>query len=151
MNNISHAEHSSAGTPVRVAIVGATGLAQAGLTRAQEEHRQSLAEARGERDQLERGLASARAATRKLEEEMTAARDAIGERDRALAEHAAAIKTRDEHLAEASVQLDELERENASYQEQVLKAYQKIKADEALVARAKKALAIALTSLDDKP
>ncbi|HVV82345.1 MAG TPA: hypothetical protein VHE35_04670, partial [Kofleriaceae bacterium] len=72
------------------------------------------------------------------------------ERDRALVEHQAAIKQRDEHLAEAAAQLDELERENATYQEQVLKAHQKIKADEALVARAKKALAIALTSLDEQ-
>ena len=31
----------------------------------------------------------------------------------------------------------------------MLRAYQKIKADEAVVARAKKALAIALTALDD--
>ncbi len=43
-----------------------------------------------------------------------------------------------------------LEHENASYQEQVLRAYQKIKADEAMVARAKKAMAIALTVLDDQ-
>jgi hypothetical protein len=33
----------------------------------------------------------------------------------------------------------------------VLKAYQKIKADETMVARAKKAMAIALTVLDDEP
>ena len=33
---------------------------------------------------------------------------------------------------------------------QVLRAYQKIKADEAMVARAKKAMAIALTVLDDQ-
>jgi hypothetical protein len=32
----------------------------------------------------------------------------------------------------------------------VLRAYQKIKADEAMVARAKKAMAIALTVLDDQ-
>ena len=44
-----------------------------------------------------------------------------------------------------------LEQENANYQEQVLRAYQKIKTDEAMVARAKKAMAIALTVLDDNP
>ena len=42
------------------------------------------------------------------------------------------------------------EAENTSYQEQVLRAYQKIKADEAMVARARKAMAIALTVLDDE-
>ena len=38
---------------------------------------------------------------------------------------------------------------DAGYQEQVLRAFQKIKADETTVARAKKAMAIALTLLDD--
>lgn len=47
-------------------------------------------------------------------------------------------------------EIEGLETENASYQEQVLRAYQKIKTDEAMVARAKKAMAIALTVLDDQ-
>jgi len=58
---------------------------------------------------------------------------------------------RDQRIAELGTQIDELEGENSTYQEQVLKAYQKIKTDEATVARAKKALAIALTTLDDTP
>ena len=62
---------------------------------------------------------------------------------------AAAIAERDQRLTELRAELDELEQQNAAYQEQVLKAYQKIKADEAMVARAKKAMAIALTVLDD--
>ena len=53
-------------------------------------------------------------------------------------------------LAELRKEIETLETENASYQEQVLRAYQKIKTDEAMVARAKKAMAIALTVLDDQ-
>ena len=45
-------------------------------------------------------------------------------------------------------ELDAIEAENTGYQEQVLQASQKIKTDEAMVARAKKAMAIALTALD---
>ena len=39
--------------------------------------------------------------------------------------------------------------EATALQEQVLRAYKKIKGDEATIAKAKKALAIALTLLDD--
>ena len=53
-------------------------------------------------------------------------------------------------IAELRAEIAALEQENASYQEQVLRAYQKIKTDEAMVARAKKAMAIALTVLDDQ-
>jgi chromosome segregation ATPase len=104
-----------------------------------------------ERDELEKGLTSARGAIRRHEAELVAARTAIGERDQALTEHQAAITARDQRIAELGTQNDELEGENATYQEQVLKAYQKITTDEATVARAKKALAIALTTLDDTP
>ncbi|MBC7977616.1 MAG: response regulator, partial [Myxococcales bacterium] len=93
----------------------------------------------------------ARQNVRRLEAELVATRTAISERDQALTEHQTAIAARDQRLAELGTQLDELEGENATYQEQVLKAYQKIKSDEAVVARAKKALAIALTALDDGP
>jgi len=102
-----------------------------------------------ERSQLEHGLTSARGAIRRLDEELAAARSAVSDRDLALTEHQAAIAARDQRVTELTTQLDELERENATYQEQVLKAYQKIKTDEATVLRAKKALAIALTALDD--
>ena len=42
-----------------------------------------------------------------------------------------------------------MEKESAGYQDQILKAYQRIKSDESIVSRAKKALAIALTLLDE--
>ena len=114
-------------------------------------HAAAMAELSQERDDLEKGLTSARQAGRRLEAELAAARTAIADRDHALTEHQAAIAARDQRLAELGAQLDELEGENATYQEQVLKAYQKIKNDEAVVARAKKALAIALTALDSEP
>ena len=50
---------------------------------------------------------------------------------------------RDIRIAELKQDIGELEKQNSAYQEQVLKAYQKIKTDEATVARAKKAMAIA--------
>ena len=57
---------------------------------------------------------------------------------------------RDQRIGELRGELETLEGESAAYQEQVLKAYQKIKHEEARVARAKKAVAIALTVLDDE-
>ena len=54
-----------------------------------------------------------------------------------------------DHVAQLRSEIAELEKQNAGYQEQVLKAYQKIKTDEAVVGRAKKAIAIALTLLEE--
>lgn len=59
------------------------------------------------------------------------------------------IDARDLTLNERAQRIAELEKESASYQEQILKAYQRIKSDESIVSRAKKALAIALTLLDE--
>jgi chromosome segregation ATPase len=75
----------------------------------------------------------------------------IADRNAELRAHAAAIAERDQRLSELRKEIDGLETENASYQDQVLRAYQKIKSDEAMVARAKKAMAIALTVLDEDP
>ena len=44
----------------------------------------------------------------------------------------------------------ELEKENAEYQEQILRAHQKIKADQAMHAKLKKVLAIGLTLTDEQ-
>jgi hypothetical protein len=52
-------------------------------------------------------------------------------------------------LNERAQRIAELEQESAGYQDQILKAYQRIKSDESIVSRAKKALAIALTLLDE--
>jgi chromosome segregation ATPase len=92
---------------------------------------------------------SSRESVRRLEQELATARRTIGEREADVRAHTAALAERDQRLTELRAELDELEQQNAAYQEQVLKAYQKIKADETMVARAKKAMAIALTVLDD--
>ena len=74
----------------------------------------------------------------------------IADRTAELRQHAAAVIERDQRIAELRKDIESLEQENANYQEQVLRAYQKIKTDEAMVSRARKAMAIALTVLDDQ-
>jgi CheY-like chemotaxis protein len=59
------------------------------------------------------------------------------------------LEARARTLEERARRVAELEQESARYQDQILRAYQRIKADESIVARAKKALAIALTLLEE--
>jgi chromosome segregation ATPase len=59
------------------------------------------------------------------------------------------LNAREATLNERAARIAEMEQESAGYQDQILKAYQRIKADESIVSRAKKALAIALTLLDE--
>ncbi len=59
------------------------------------------------------------------------------------------LSERDGKLSDRERRIAELEQESAGYQDQILKAYQRIKSDESIVSRAKKALAIALTLLDE--
>jgi CheY-like chemotaxis protein len=58
------------------------------------------------------------------------------------------LSDRDQRLSAHRAEIEELERVNRGYQEQILRAHQKIRADETTVDRAKKALAVALTLLD---
>ena len=109
-----------------------------------------MRELSAERDELTRGLSSARETIRRLEGELAAAVQTIADRNADLRAHVAAIAERDRRIGERDQEIQTLEQENASYQEQVLLAYQRIKSDEAMVARAKKAMAIALTVLDDE-
>src|SRR5262249_10078884 len=113
-------------------------------------HAKAVGDLTGERDELKRGLSSTRDALKRNETELGAAVQTIADRNAELRAHAAAIAERDQRIAELRKEIESLEHENASYQEQVLRAYQKIKADEATVARARKAMAIALTVLDDQ-
>jgi CheY-like chemotaxis protein len=114
------------------------------------EHKKLAAELTTERDELQRGLSSARDAAKRHEAELASAVQTIADRTAELRSHATAIDERDQRIADLRREFETLEQENASYQEQVLRAYQKIKTDEAMVARAKKAMAIALTVLDDQ-
>ena len=59
------------------------------------------------------------------------------------------LNAREATLNERAQRIADLEQESAGYQDQILKAYQRIKSDESIVSRAKKALAIALTLLDE--
>ncbi|MGZ3438326.1 MAG: response regulator [Polyangia bacterium] len=59
------------------------------------------------------------------------------------------LNAREATLNDRAQRIADLEQESAGYQDQILKAYQRIKSDESIVSRAKKALAIALTLLDE--
>ncbi len=82
-------------------------------------------------------------------QELDMALDTLRARAETIESQTALLGERDARIAGLRQDIDELERQNAGYQEQVLRAFQKIKADETTVARAKKAMAIALTLLDD--
>ncbi len=103
-----------------------------------------------EREQLQQALAAARDSQTRSASELAAAVQSIADRNAELRAHAGAIIERDQRIAELRKEIEAIENENASYQDQVLRAYQKIKTDEAMVARARKAMAIALTALDDE-
>jgi len=123
---------------------------KAALAAKEAEHQRAVAEITAERDELRKGLSSSRDAHKRTESELAAAVQTIADRNSELRSHAQAIAERDQRIAELRKEIETVETENASYQEQVLRAYQKIKTDEAMVARAKKAMAIALTVLDDQ-
>ncbi|MEO8549005.1 MAG: hypothetical protein ABI678_03510 [Kofleriaceae bacterium] len=114
------------------------------------EHARVVKELGAERDERKRGLSSARDSLKRSEGELASAVQSIADRNAELRQHVSAIGERDERIAELRKEIEALEAENTSYQEQVLRAYQKIKTDEAMVARARKAMAIALTVLDDQ-
>ncbi|MEP6864699.1 MAG: response regulator [Deltaproteobacteria bacterium] len=114
------------------------------------EHGRVARDLTAERDELKKGLSSARDSLKRSEGELASAVQSIADRNAELRQHASAIAERDTRIAELRKEIETLEAENTSYQEQVLRAYQKIKTDEAMVARARKAMAIALTVLDDQ-
>ncbi len=126
---------------------------QADLAAAQlrQHHQQALDSALLERDELRAGLTSARDQLRQRDDELGRLRHTLSAGDQELELHAQAVAERDARIAELRGELETMETESTAYQEQVLKAYQKLKQEEGRVARAKKAVAIALTVLDDEP
>jgi CheY-like chemotaxis protein len=140
---VSDAEHGRAIT----AMQAEAEQARAALI---SEHARVIKELTTERDELKRGLSSARDGLKRSEGELASAVESIADRNAELRTHVAAIAERDTRIAELRKEIAAIEAENTSYQEQVLRAYQKIKQDEAMVTRAKKAMAIALTVLDDQ-
>ena len=73
----------------------------------------------------------------------------IGELETTLEAQTAELERRGTTLEERARRIGDLEQESARYQDQVLRAYQRIKSDESTVQRARKALAIALTLLEE--
>ncbi|MCG8419983.1 MAG: response regulator [Proteobacteria bacterium] len=126
-------------------------------------HSEAAAELAEEKRQLDAGLASLREELDKLKEELAGAMRDIEERDQALGERDRKIEERDltieeqraniaenaQRIRSLEADVEELEGQNTGYQDQILKAYKKIKSDEAMVNKAKKALAVALTILDE--
>ncbi len=86
---------------------------------------------------------------RELDGELLSLRETLRGREDTIASLHKVLADRDHRIEAMRGDIEEIERQNTGYQEQVLRAYQKIKSDETTVARAKKALAIALTLLDD--
>jgi CheY-like chemotaxis protein len=102
-----------------------------------------------ERREFEARLAGRERELSERGEELAETVESLRAREATIASLHAVLAERDQRLAHLRQELDELERQNAGYQEQILRAFQKIKSDETTVARAKKAMAIALTLLDD--
>jgi CheY-like chemotaxis protein len=107
-----------------------------------------VAELKAEIASLQDGLGTTRTKLAATETELGRTANALRDRDAQVARLEADLAERDRRLGENKVQIADLERENASFQEQLLRAYQKIKSDEAVALKAKKAMAIALTLLD---
>jgi len=101
------------------------------------------------RRDLESRLTTREHDLRERTEDLSRAQGTLHAREENIASLNAVLNERDARIAALRHEGEELERQNAGYQEQVLRAFQKIRADETTVARAKKAMAIALTLLDD--
>jgi hypothetical protein len=129
-----------------VAIANGDFLKQKAIADA--EHTRVVKDITAEKEEVQRGLSSSRDALKQSQAELASAVQTIAERNNDLRQHAAAIAERDQRIIELRREIEALEQENTSYQDQVLRAYQKIKSDEAMVAKARKAMAIALTVLD---
>jgi CheY-like chemotaxis protein len=60
------------------------------------------------------------------------------------------LRDREVKLAQARDRIGELETKLADFEDQILRAYQKLRSDDKIVDKAKRALAVALTLLDDR-
>jgi chromosome segregation ATPase len=110
--------------------------------RAVKERDTLISEGHNKVTELEGTLSTEQAAGRKQQQ-------IISDLEQQLAAARAETADRDKKMEEKSARIAELEQESAGYQDQILKAYQRIKSDESIVSRAKKAMAIALTLLDE--
>jgi len=127
------------------ALRGAHAAATAAL---EEKHRAALAALEEQKTGVETQLAESKSEGETLRGALADANQDIGEKEQHIQRLDDTIAGNEARIAAFKQQVADLEKENANYQEQVLKAYQRIKADQDVAARAKKAMAIALTLLD---
>lgn len=113
-----------------------------------QEHREELAALDKRIAERDAAVATHELTIRGLESDLEEARDADRGRVETIESLHRMLADRDQRLSTQRAELDELERVNRGYQEQILRAQQKIRSDETTVSRAKKALAVALTLLD---
>jgi CheY-like chemotaxis protein len=109
----------------------------------------------GERHRQDLDQAHARSA--RAEGELAARLEELGETQRRLAALEADrdglrgdLRDREVKLAQLRDRSAELESKSAEYEDQILRAYQKLRSDEKVVDRAKRALAVALQLLDER-
>jgi DNA-binding response OmpR family regulator len=108
-----------------------------------------------ERHRQEMDQAHARAS--RAEGELAARVEELSEAQRRLGQLAADrdglhadVRDREVKLGQLRERTSELEAKSAEYEDQIMRAYQKLRADEKVVDRAKRALAVALNLLDDR-
>ena len=108
-------------------------------------------ELRGEIGRLESGLGATRERLKAVEGDLAQTQATLRSRDEKIGLMDKELADRAARVAAQRDEIERLEKENGELQEQLLRAYQKIKSDEAIANKAKKAMAIALTLLDGEP
>jgi CheY-like chemotaxis protein len=113
-------------------------------------HATEVAALSDELAQRDQELSAARTQIGKLENELLEAMGKGEDLEKRLQGAMADIDSRNARIAEQAQQIEELERQNSGYQDQVLKAFGKIKNDGKLAEKARKALAIAAALLEEQ-
>lgn len=108
-----------------------------------------------ERHRSELDLAHARAARAEGElaartEELSAAHRRIAGLEADLDSSRADLREREVKLAQNSARIGDLETRTTEYEEQIVRAFQKMRSDDKAIEKAKRALAVALSLLDDR-
>ncbi len=115
------------------------------------EERSALSERhRGEIDQAHQRAARAEGDLAARTEELSEAYRKIAGHEADLDAARADLRDRDVRLAQARDRIAELEAKVAEYEDQVLKAFQKLRSDDKVIDKAKRALAVALTLLEER-
>jgi hypothetical protein len=100
-------------------------------------HDQSVADKQGEHDAAVKALRDSHA-------------QKVTELVAVVQQHADAHQSTQGELEKTRARLAEVERENVAFQDQILRAYQKIKGDQALGEKLRRALGVAVTLLDEQ-